>query len=92
MIDLKGFVAIVCFRSGEKMERWVLKDYGKKKKKECVREYIIRTQVYERDPKNNNNNIVTRPDVRFWVDGVVCCSHGLYFSNLGCGSTFVNLS
>lgn len=63
-----------------------------KKKKECVREYIIRTQVYERDPKNNNNNIVTRPDVRFWVDGVVCCSHGLYFSNLGCGSTFVNLS
>lgn len=64
----------------------------KKKKNECVREYIIRTQVYERDPKNNNNNIVTRPDVRFWVDGVVCCSHGLYFSNLGCGSTFVNLS
>lgn len=51
----------------------------KKKKNECVREYIIRTQVYERDPKNNNNNIVTRPDVRFWVDGVVCCSHGLYF-------------
>lgn len=62
------------------------------KKKECVREYIIRTQVYERDPKNNNNNLVTRPDVRFWVDGVVCCSHRLYFSNLGCGSTFVNLS